>query len=203
MPPKKLHIHQACRALPREPPNCLRGAGVQPRLSAAAGSEHPSPHQQLANADKFLPFPSAGLGGGLSSWESGVRAHPLSFAMQTEKINLPASSDIWAELQAGSGDKVRAKGRCRYSGERGWLAQAFVRADNSSPPCVMHNSPALSPSRSSLSLLSLLCSYRNWKLSCPACVGYMCGCRNTLVHGEEAHVRIQRHNSNMQISATE
>lgn len=66
--------------------------------------------------------------------------------MQTEKINLPASSDIWAELQAGSGDKARAKGRYRYSGELGCLAQAFVRADNGSPPCVMHNSPALPPS---------------------------------------------------------
>lgn len=78
-------------------------------LMGGPGLQHPSPRQRLANTDKFLPFPWAGLGGGLTSWESAVRACPLSFAMQTEKINLPASSDIWAELQAGSGDKARAK----------------------------------------------------------------------------------------------
>lgn len=138
-----------------------------PRLGTATGSQKPSSHQQLANADKFLPLPSAGFSSGLSSWEPGVRVRPLSFAMQTQKINLPASSDIWAELQAGSGDKARAKGSHRYSGEPGCLAQALVRADNSSPPSVMHNSPALPPSvRSSLSLLSLI-SYKNWKPACP------------------------------------
>ena len=140
-----LHTHQAqpCCESPRP---AWGGPACSPALSAATGSEQPSPCQQLANADKFLPFPSAGLGSGLSSWESGVRARPLSFAMQTEKINLPAFSDIWAELQAGSGDKAQAKRRYRYSGEPGCLAQAFVCADNGSPPCVMHNSPALPPS---------------------------------------------------------
>lgn len=113
-----------------------------------------------------------------------MRVRPLSFAMQTQKINLPASSDIWAELQAGSGDKARAKGRHRYSGELGCLAQALVRADNSSPPSVMHNSPALPPSvRSSLSLLSLI-SYKTWKPPCPSEPE---GCQATCV-GAEAHL---------------
>ena len=146
VPPPKLHAHKHAEPCCESPRPAREGPAGSPGLSAATRSEHPSPRQQLANADKFLPFPSAGLGGGLSSWESGVRARPLSFAMQTEKINLPAFSDIWVELQAGSGDKAGAKAWYRYSRELGCLARALVRADNGSPPCVMHNSPALLPS---------------------------------------------------------
>lgn len=94
---------------PKPCPHMKPAVSAHDLLAGGRGLQHPSPHQRLANTDKFFPFPSAGLGGGLNSWESGVRACPLSFAMQTEKINLPASSDIWAELQAGSGDKARAK----------------------------------------------------------------------------------------------
>lgn len=98
----------------------------------------------LANTDRILHFAfsfrSACLRikqlGVWSEWDSPY-SHP--FAMQMEKINLLASSDICTELQAGNGDKVWAKGKYRYGREPSRLAQAFVRTDKGFPvSCIIH-----------------------------------------------------------------
>lgn len=68
------------------------------------------------------------------------RARPLSFAMQTEKINLPASSDIWAKLQAGSGDKGRAKeGTGTAESQAAWHRPLSVQITALLPvSCIIH-----------------------------------------------------------------